>query len=293
MTRCRRARPRRRRPPTAVPPARRPTIPTPRRPRAGHPNRAAAPLRARIPLQGRGPARRRMPPAVLRRPASGSMTTTFAPASAAIAVAARPIIPAPATSTVVPSSGTRDAASRAATAVAVAHAAGAARAAGIASGTRTIDVPARTCTCVANPPESSHPRASRSCPYLASERHFCGIPAAAPVAVAAAGRDAPHDAVADRQGEPSVATTPPVASATTRPTCSWPSTSGVAAERSPRTVCTSEPQTVASSTSTSASPSCRSTPGTAIAWCGRPGLAPHHRDGRRAQPDLVIADRSV
>ena len=206
-----------------------------------------------------------------RRAGSGSETITEAPASIASAVTVRPIMPAPVTSTPVPSSRTRvDAASSAATAVAVAHEAGAATSAGSCSDTRTTVVPARSCTWVAKLPDSSQPRCTRSCPYFASDRHFWVRPRRQR-------SHSPQLTVTDQttrspssSSEPSERTAPSP-TATTRPTCSWPSTSGAAAGRAPRTVFTSDPQIVASSTSTSASPGESRTPGAARASWGRPG----------------------
>jgi len=98
-----------------------------------------------------------------RRFLSGSETMTFAPRSAAIAVAERPTRPAPVTSTTAPGTATSRAARRsAAHAVAAPHAAGAATRAGMRSPTGTIAVPARTWTWVAKPPLSSQCAPMRS-----------------------------------------------------------------------------------------------------------------------------------
>ena len=166
----------------------------------------------------------------------------------------RPTIPAPETSTVAPVIGPRPvAARRAAAAVAVAHETGARMAAGISSGTRVIPEPAFTCTWVAKPPLSSQPRPMRSWPYFRIFSHFCGkprphVPHSPQLTVTVQTTLSPT-----ARAVPSCRTASGVA-ATTRPTCSWPSTRGGAALRWPEVVWMSDPQIVAYSTSTRASP---------------------------------------
>ena len=150
-------------------------------------------------------------------------------------------------------------------------------------------VPTRSCTCVANPPDSSHPRCTRSWPYFASDRHCCGTPRVQR-------SHSPQLTVTDQTTRsPSSSGTPsarraPSPTATTRPTCSWPSTSGVCAARSPRTVRTSEGQMVASSTSTRASPGESRTPGRGEGVVRAARLVPHHGDGRGLHDDVEVTD---
>ncbi len=189
-----------------------------------------------------------------RRSSSGSRTSTTAPCSAAIAAALIPTRPAPWMRTAAPSrSMSRAARATAAHAVAVAQAAGASTAAGSASGTRTIAVPARSCTWLANAPVRSPWAPTRSWPYLPRTRHFCVRPRRQRSQV-------PQDTVTDqttrspiRSGVPSTASAPSSPIAMTRPTLSCPRTSGAGADRRPCTVCTSDPQIVDISTATSTS----------------------------------------